>query len=272
MAQIPFAPQFGVTFTLNAPYSYQATFNDPTLSNHVGMLQNASGLDSADVRDSYDDFVNMDGGIHGPFFYTRRAIVLEGMIENPLDATDRNTRLNRLMRASASLTRQDGSLVWTPTGGTAVLINVRKNGRLQVDGAWAKSFQLPLVAADPRIYTFARKAPTVSPSGTTVMENQGTVLTYPTLTITGPITNPVVTNTTTGEAISFTGTISSGTNIVVNMLARTVFQGSTVKYSLLNYASSTWWGLQPGNNSISLTQSSSSAPAGLTVTYRDAWL
>jgi hypothetical protein len=44
-----------------------------------------------------------------------------------------------------------------------------------------------------------------------VMQNDGTWITYPMIRVTGPITNPVIENETTGEILDFTGfTISAG--------------------------------------------------------------
>jgi hypothetical protein len=271
MAHIAYAPTFGQQMTLLGPHGYIAVFNNSADSNYVGMLRSASGLDGPEVREYAEDSVNMDGGVHGPFFYGRRSIVLEGMVENPLDSADRTARLNRLMRASNAL-RTDAFLAWTVPGGTAVQVACRRNNRLNISGGWNKEFQLPLVAADPRIYGATLNSQAVLPNATAVCENSGTTTSYPVLTITGPITNPVLTNQTTSESLSLTITLTTGQTVVVDTLKRTILQATTNKFSTLNFSTASWWGLQPGNNTIFLGRSTSSGAAGLSVQRRHAWV
>jgi hypothetical protein len=100
MAHIAYAPTFGQQMTLLGPHGYIAVFNNSADSNYVGMLRSASGLDGPEVREYAEDSVNMDGGVHGPFFYGRRSIVLEGMVENPLDSADRTASWRGLFQAA----------------------------------------------------------------------------------------------------------------------------------------------------------------------------
>lgn len=77
-------PQYGVKYVLTGMQGdgTRVVFNDPQDADYVGMLTNISGLDSPDVRESADDLIGDDGGVHGNFFHGRRPIVLEGMIDN----------------------------------------------------------------------------------------------------------------------------------------------------------------------------------------------
>jgi len=103
MTILPTGPQFGVKYTLTGPDGTVVTFNDFSDPNNVGTLTDISGFDSPEVRESADDLVEMDGGIHGSFFYGRRPITLSGLIHEHADAADRNMRMARLMQATNAM-------------------------------------------------------------------------------------------------------------------------------------------------------------------------
>lgn len=129
----------------------RAVFNDTTDADFVGFLNpESSGLDSPDIREDAADKVEDDGGVHGAFFAGRRPVVLQGAI-TASSATQRNERVDKLQRASLAL-RGDGTLSWTMTNGQQASITVRRQQPLRITKGFVKEFQLPLVAADPRIY------------------------------------------------------------------------------------------------------------------------
>ena len=285
--------EIGIKYTLTGPNGGVAVFNDQTDPNYVGALTEVTGFDNPDVRENADDLVQMDGGIHGDFFYGRRPITMTGLILNPASATERNARSDKLTRAADAL-RADATLAFTPSGGVPSVMWVRKNQPTRITGAWQKQFQLALVAADPRIYSSALHTSTVSagtstpvgrsydkgygidygpasPVGQALVTNAGTTLTYPVLTITGPASNPQITNMTTGQRISLIYTLADGEQLVVDTLNRTVrLGGTTDRYGAVDFGNTSWWGLVPGVNDIRLASFSSGA--SLRVDWRDAWL
>lgn len=289
------AVQIDTKYTLTGPDGTVAVFNDPTDPNYVGVLTEITGLDSPEVRESADDLVQMDGGIHGDFFYGRRPMVLTGIFLNPASATDRNTRQDRLMRATNAL-RGNATLRWTPSGGVEQFLALRRQQPLRVEGNWQKQFQVALVAADPRIYSWALNSqtvsaasggtsgraysksysvsyPAISASGQLFVVNAGNTETFPTLIVTGPGSNPVLTNQTSGKSLYLTYTLGAGEYLEIDTLNRTVLlMGSTSRYGAINFALSDWWGLVPGQNDVRLGFSSSSAGASLEVRWRDAWV
>src|SRR3954468_16656107 len=74
--------QFGTKYVLLAPDGARVVFKYQNDADYVGWLTNISGLDSPDLRESADDLIGDDGGVHGLFFHGRRPLVLEGMIDN----------------------------------------------------------------------------------------------------------------------------------------------------------------------------------------------
>lgn len=270
-ASIPTGPQVSAKYVLTGPDGTRAVFNDQSDRDYVGMLTEVSGFDSAEVRENADDLVQLDGGVHGEFFYGRRPMTLTGMILNPASADDRNRRVTKLMRASSAM-REDGVLSWILEGGHEQFLRVRRAQPLRVEGNWQKTFQCGLVAADPRVYGFDLKTYWAS-AGQVNVQNKGNTLTYPVLTVYGPGTNPVLINNTTHQSIKLLYTLGAGDHLTLDTLNRTVMLNDiTSVYGALDFLNSEWWGVAPDVNDIRITWDSSGAGNSLVVQFRDAWL
>lgn len=103
--------------------------------------------------------------------------------------------------------------------------------------------------------------------------NEGNIATPPTLTITGPVVNPKVTNETTGEAIQTTGLdLDTDETIVIDVAARQAYLGgTTARPDLIDSSTTTWFDLDPGTNQLRLTGSGMSATeTELAVEWRSA--
>lgn len=293
---IPTGTQVSAKYTLTGPDGTRAVFNDPADRDYVGVIGEITGLDSPEVRESAEDLVQMDGGIHGDFFYGRRPITLTGLLINPASADDRNRRMTRLQRASNAM-RADATLSWVLEGGHEQFVRVRRQQPLRFQGGWQKEFQLAVVAADPRIYGADFKQSYVTAGGvagesgrgydrgydvdygggavvgSVTSTNLGNFLTYPVLAVYGPGSNPEITNFTTGETIRILYTLAAGEYLVIDTLNRTVMlNNQSSRYSAVDFLSSDWWGLVPGDNEIRQAWSSYGTEASLVVQWRDAWL
>lgn len=153
--------------------------------------------------------------------------------------------------------------------------------------------RVQLAASDPRLYALtegseADTLPTteggrefnevppitfgaVSTGGLFTCTNDGTVLTWPVIKLTGPVTNPRITNVTTDETLELELVVASGDYVLLDTDARTVLlNGTASRYSSLAQ-DSTWWGLQPGDNEVRYEASTTTAST-ITVTWRSAWL
>lgn len=83
--------------------------------------------------------------------------------------------------------------------------------------------------------------------GPTIVMNESIDNVYPIWTITGPITNPVLENTTTGEQIEYVGTIGDGQTLVIDMGAQTaLLDGLNVVANIVGEFLS----LAPGSNTL----------------------
>ncbi len=114
-----------------------------------------------------------------------------------------------------------------------------------------------------------------------LVTNAGTMGTPPSIIITGPTTNPVVMNETSGKRIAFTRNggvaLLVGESLTINVAAKTAMKTdvdgdeSSVRSKIS--LDSKWWDVLPGDNEISLFDDT---PADLTsqleVQFRDAWV
>lgn len=292
-------PQYGVPYELKGPDGSIAVFNDDTSPYYSGILipDECSGLDSAEGRDNAVDRTEMDGMVQGDQFYSKRAVVLTGVMP-ATSTTARNEMEARIKRASNAM-RADATLVWTPDGGEAMFTNLRRaSGRgLQISGGWLKKFQLSFTAADPRLYSTAlytssvTPAPAIeagrgydkvydyaygaaTPTGTLFLTNQGDGESPPVMRIYGPGKNPSLINNTTGQSLNFIFTLNSNEEYLeIDFFSRTVkLNGEVNRYSALQFSTSEWWYLQPDQNEVRIGYSEFSAGAKLQVFYRDAWI
>lgn len=148
------APEASIPYEFVGPSGARAVLNDPSDPDFVGYLDGEealSGIDSPEVRDSYADWADRDGGISGTNHYSRRPIVMNGRV-HPTSAADRNQKLGKLMAATDARSA-DGTLTWTPSGGQPVFLKYRRQLPFRAKGGFNKEFQLGLVANDPRIYS-----------------------------------------------------------------------------------------------------------------------
>lgn len=105
--------------------------------------------------------------------------------------------------------------------------------------------------------------------------NDGDLPVYPIgMTVYGPVTDPIITNVTTGEYISFSGvTLSSGANVLSiaydkDTIAITL-DGVNVLSKVTN--ASAYFKLRPGANVLQLSGASVSTGAYLNVSYLSGW-
>ncbi len=107
------------------------------------------------------------------------------------------------------------------------------------------TYSTPLGRTYPRVYplTYGGGSQTQSVAVT----NNGWTNTYPLITIYGPVINPIVGNSTTGQALNFNYTMAQSDVITIDLQYRTVLlNGSPARNLLLG--SSTWFAAQPGAN------------------------
>lgn len=271
MAYVPFSPQIGCKYVLTNG-TVRAVFNDVSDADYVGVLSDITGLDSPDVREAAEDLVQADGGSHGQFWFGRRPITMTVQVANNVSALARDTRLDKLIRASNAL-RSDAILSWQnePIASTLGMQTwVRRQQPLRISGGWVKTVQLALVSQYAPIFGATAKSSAATASGTgVVVENQGSYVSYPVLRVTGASTNPQVA-VTGGGTLKTTGlTIAGGAYIDFDTLTHTATRNDgTSMNRYIDFTNMTAWPtLASGNSTVTLTGGGT-----LTVFWRDAWV
>lgn len=109
-------------------------------------------------------------------------------------------------------------------------------------------------------------------SGFTV-QNQGQADTWPQWVITGPGTNPVLTNSTTGEVLTIAITLTAGQVLTIDtnpdVLSVTREDGSN-QWATISSAS-VLWALKTGANAIALAMTGTTTASSLQLMYKNRW-
>lgn len=108
-------------------------------------------------------------------------------------------------------------------------------------------------------------------NGTQAITSSGNWPTFPIIRITGPITNPTITNNTTGESIALTATITAGNWIELDLSygKKTVVDNTGANRISTVSASSNLatWSLIPGSNTIAITGTANTAATNIRFTH-----
>lgn len=212
-------------------------------------------------------------------YYDGRLYELAGLIKG-LGEEDAQARLDSLEQAIA-LSGDSFRLEWLLAGRTeAEWASVRVDDDLDYEfTAESRSvirWALTLFAEDPRRYgTTVRIGsydPTTANTGSGVdfalafaltfageattnlaVTNAGNFSTPPVFTITGPATNPIIDNETTGESIVTTGlALLAGETCVIDVANKALTLGGASRPDLIDASGTTWFDLVPGENLLRL--------------------
>lgn len=253
-------------------------------------VSSLEGWDSADVRIETPPRPDSHGAFDTDAWYTERKVTVEGQIIAPTVATRRAAE-----QALSTLTaRLQSVLLRVDEAPYARQMTVKRAGRLQLTQIGATChYSLPLVAADPRRYDVNQQSATTGlpadgigfsfpfsfpfsfgsagAGGTVSVTNAGDLETWPVLTITGPVLNPVVRNNTTGDEMRFTIDLPAGEFLTVDTLNRTVLLDGTANRRNTVAMGSRWPAIVPGVNEFLFRATSSTTDASLVIRYRSAW-
>jgi hypothetical protein len=267
------------------------TLNDPTSGSGCYLDEPVDGLGLPQMRTSSGNYSGRDGGYVGAQFYSVRLLSLTGHMFGA-DAPGLDTIRKNLAAAVAS----SPIIVNITTNGGAMYTLTAYLDTLDMPISQAPNvanYKLSLIAPDPNIYDNSSggalsttvpltaqgglRWPITWPiqwlggSGATTVTNTGNVAIYPKIVLTNVMTNPTITNSTTGQFFTLQGlTTVAGDVVTIDMLNRTVLLngGSVLAYMT---STSSWWPLLPGGNSISLTTVSSGDTVTANVTWRPAY-
>jgi hypothetical protein len=258
--------------TLIAVYSF--SFNGQVFggANSPYQILSVDGLESLPgIRNQDDNRGFNDGMFSGRDFLAGRNISM--IIQTYGDGVN-SAQVNFNTLQSVLLPQSSGTTPLyfkLPTATTDQYINVRVRGlstTISPEYTYGQiTSQLELFAPDPRYYNSNQQTATLAystPTGriynrtynltygggsatiTTTITNNGWADTYPVITITGPITNPVIGNQTQGKFLDLVGTFSSSDSLVVDLYNKLITLNGQPARNLL--ISGDWFSAQPGNN------------------------
>jgi hypothetical protein len=249
------------------------------------------GWDSAEVRTQITQREAAHGAWMGPTYLGERVITLSGTIVAPApalaDAAVEQLLAAVPMDAFATLTVQET---------IPKQVAVRHSGKpiIKWETDTVVTWSLLLTAPDPRRYgTSLRAVMTNLPStfgglvlpatppwtltaattaGFILAGNEGTIATFPVLTIAGPVQTPSITvlyPDGTTQALNYSRDLAAGDVLTLDCAARTATVGGA---SRRRYLSGSWPNI-PANGSVQILFGSPtySATATLTAAWRSAW-
>lgn len=277
--------------------SYEITWNGLTLggSSQIYKLRNVTGLhDSPGVRTSDMDRARQHGQFAGLDYLTGRSI--QASVYLLSDASADWAAFTNAMTVGNSLESTLGITV--PNLALGRTLNLSAKCRkvsmpVELDNQFGiGKADIEWWATDPRMYDSTASSATVTPctptgfgltfdatfnlsfgggapTGTIVALNDGNFPAPWTVTFDGPLTTPKIENTTTGDTLTFEGTVPAGSQLVVSSLDRTVLLNGASRYSWLA-SGSKWSELPSGTQQLRLTASGGTGTA--TLTYRSTWI
>jgi hypothetical protein len=247
-------------------------------ANSVTQIDEVDGLESLpEIRNQDDNRGYNDGMFSGRDFLGGRQIIVT---MKTFAGEGNNAQQNFRLLQDAMLPQQQGT---TPlyfqlaTTDSQKVINARVRARQTlIDPDYTYGYirsQYTLFAPDPRYYSDPSVTTSLLPSvalgrtydrtydlvygggsaGATIV-NDGTVTTYPVVTISGPITDPTIANQSTGQYITVNTTLSASDVLVIDLYEKTITRNGSAARNLLA-GNSQWFGCDPGNTVISFTGS-----------------
>lgn len=278
-------------------YEFQLNNSGLLLNSDTGSpfvdITKVTGLDSAPYRETIRDHEGADGGFMDAEFEKGRDIILEGTIYGTTSNVE--GYLDSLKANFAPVESPIPFYLKPGTVGERVVFVKPRGIRYDWDTArriGMTEAQFLMFAEDPRIYTNTLISVTMpyggdsgvglafsvgfnvnfgggaTPGGANVT-NDGNRPTPAVLTITGPVTNPVIFNNTTSNVLRFTIVLSGSDTLTIDTGNRTVYlNGNQNRRSTLT--SPDWFLLDPGINSITYGGLSGTG-SSLNVQFRSAW-
>jgi Phage tail protein len=234
------------------------------------------------------------GQLRGPVYKGERIVTLTGIAIAPDSVTLSNAgdQFGALLADGATL----ATLIGTDDSGVPkqALVELNAEAKFAKETDTVADWSIQLAAPDPHRYAVTPSTASCglqSGSGALVFPLTfpldfgsgfgGGVLTAlsaglqkasPVWTITGPVTNPSILATNTGEYLTFSGLfVASGQTLTVDADARTVLLQGTASRRGSLVTGSTFFSIRPGANRIAFQASDYDPTVTLTASWRDAF-
>lgn len=243
------------------------------------------GLESPKYRTDSSDRPGIDGSRVTGQFYGSRIIDLTGLVYDQSSASNFEILRQKLGTAVSIKKNIYGEpiptkVTLTTLGGNNYFFNAFfEEPEMPLETINASTFQLVCEVPDAYIFsttlidtgtvmppsTGGYVVPMVLPyvsagsvGGSVTVNNPGQVDVYPIVNLTGPLTNPIMYNQTTGAYIQLNYTLPAGNTIRIDMANQLVTLNNSSSAINTKSLASSWWQMVKGVNVISLQTSNSS--------------
>lgn len=282
--------------------AYQVSFNGLTIGDGTNYdIVGLTGFDALPTINQNDvDRLRDWGQYLGSYFSTGREIVLNIEITDTSDAAFR-TDIDALNAAVVPQSQTELPLAvclpgWAQASRQS---NARVIARdIALDYSYTRHFATCAItfwATDPRLYDSTTQTTIITlplynagvawaaawpmawgatgTSGSASVNNAGTFETRPQMVLAGPVTNPTITNVTTGQSLTFQGLVMGASDTLsIDMYAHTALLNGVTNVRGFLTAASVWWVLAPGNTTVQYTANSTLTGSTLTINWQSAWL
>lgn len=186
-----------------------------------------------------------------------------------------------------SMLSTQGRVIFQPPGKEQRFIEVNAYDAIEFEPVESGSFGeplgflktglIPLVASDPYSFTYAQDVNDILDGQAKVISNLGNVGWWPVLRVYGPFTGFTITNNTTGESIAMGNStpmsIAAGHYVEIISKWETCVLDGNVRHleGYLDVASTDFWQLQPGTNTIAAGFIGGAGTTKVTVLSNSAW-
>ena len=284
------------TPTTNYVFAFNGfLFGGPGQGVQVLEVDGLEGLPDLRIQDDSRGY--QDGMFTGRDFLSGRYVSFRLQIMN--DSS--NTMQTYLAQLKANLVpQQQGTGVlqmYLPGRGLQRLnARVRKRSlKLDPEYVYGRSeAQVEFFCPDPRIYDDTQTVVALNPTsavgriynrvypllynnvgsggtGSAAVTNSGNVTVFPTFTLNGAMTNPIIVNSSTGQFLSLNITTSATDTIVIDPDLRSItYNGNPARNLLVN--GSQWFGLPAGTTTIGIISSTASTASSLVIAYRNGYI
>lgn len=264
----------------------------------VTQIDEVDGLESLpDLRTQDDNRGYNDGMFSGRDFYGGRNLTIT---MKTFAGGGNNAQQNFRLLQAALLPQQNGTTVMNfqlATTDSLKRINARVRGRQTlIDPDYTYGYirsQYTFFCPDPRYYddtaitgvmqpqaslgrTYDRTYNLTYGGGSLInslaVTNTGTVTTYPTITIVGPITSPTIGNLTTGQYMTINYNLTNTDTLVIDMANQIVTLNGVAARNVVA-GNSQWFGIAVGTSNLYFTGTNTLlGTTSATVVYRSAYI
>lgn len=242
------------------------------------MVTDVKGLGLPSPRSSIFERANRHGAVDHTRYHQGRILSIEGVVWGDDSVSPWDT-FDELKEHFALSSLPEKILTFRLKGRVDEMLAKVKIAS-PIDDSMAPGhirWAVTLFSADPRIYGAVLRSSQYNPAGSVsnggvampldfplqfsntglsgfLVVNGGQFASPPILKIHGPVSNPIVYNISTGQSIQIVASLGASDEVVIDVVNRTVLLNGSSRPDIFS-ASSSWWELQPGTNSLQLSGS-----------------